>query len=277
MSLRESRTYKIMRYVVLAVTSAFVFIPVVPVVFLALKTGAEMRETSFLTPPRNFFNTYNFLWAMEIGELIPAFGNTMFIVIAALFISCSLACMVAYVLQRFTFIGKKIVFNMFVLTMFIPVVTTQVVVFRIIHSMGLVNNRLSVILLYSGVSIVDIYIVSNLLNSMSTELDEAGLIDGAGAFRIFFSIILPLLKPAIVTMSVIKGIGFYNDFYIPNLYLINNHQTITVALHRFFTIGLSAPFEVLSAAVLLATIPVIIMFLFLQRFIYDGLSGAVKG
>lgn len=277
MNLRESKLYRTMRYVILVLMCAFVVIPIVPVIFTALKTGAEMRETNFLTPPTNWFNFHNFRSAMEMGRLIPAFGNTMFIVAISLLISCTLACMVGYVLQRYTFIGRKVVFNMFAMTMFIPVVTTQVVVFRIIHSMGLVNSRWSVILLYSGVSIVDIYIVSNLLASIPTELDEAGLIDGAGAFKTFFRIIMPLLKPAIVTMAVIKGIGFYNDFYIPNLYLISRHHTLTVALNRFFTIGLSAPFEVLSAAVLIATVPVIIMFLFLQRFIYDGLSGSTKG
>jgi multiple sugar transport system permease protein len=106
-------------------------------------------------------------------------------------------------------------------------------------------------------------------------LDDAGLLDGASYFRIYFSIILPLLKPAIVTLAVIKGIGVYNDFYIPNIYLIRGAQTLTVALYRFFS-GLSTPFEVVSAAVLLATIPMLALFLFCQRYIYNGLAGLVK-
>jgi multiple sugar transport system permease protein len=130
-------------------------------------------------------------------------------------------------------------------------------------------------LLYSGVGIVDIYIVMNILSSIPRSIDEAGLLDGAGYFRIYFSLIFPLLKPAIVTLAVIKGIGIYNDFYIPNLYLIRGAQTLTVALYRFFN-GLSTPFEVVAAAVLMATIPMIVLFLFAQRYIYNGLAGAVK-
>ncbi|MDR2176905.1 MAG: carbohydrate ABC transporter permease [Treponema sp.] len=183
--------------------------------------------------------------------------------------------MVSFVLQRFEFRGKKAVMGAYLLTMFIPVVTTQVVVFRIIYALGLVNHIGALILLYSGVSIVDIYIVMNILNTIPRSLDEAGLLDGAGYFRIYFSIILPLLKPAIVTLAVIKGIGIYNDFYIPNLYLIRGAQTLTVALYRFFS-GLSTPFEVVSAAVLLATVPMLALFLFCQRYIYNGLAGAVK-
>jgi multiple sugar transport system permease protein len=273
--LSESKLYQTLRYILLVLAAAFVIVPLIPVIFMAFKTGVEFRETSVFKAPENWLNLYNFAYAVRVGRLFSALFTTLAVLAVSLFFGVNFCCMVSFVLQRFEFRGKKLVMGAYLLTMFIPVVTTQVVVFRIIYALGLINHPGSLMLLYSGVGIVDIYIVINILNSIPKSLDEAGLLDGAGYFRIYFSIILPLLKPAIVTLAVIKGIGIYNDFYIPNLYLIRGSQTLTVALYRFFS-GLSTPFEVVSAAVLMATIPMLILFLFCQRYIYNGLAGAVK-
>jgi raffinose/stachyose/melibiose transport system permease protein len=183
--------------------------------------------------------------------------------------------MVSYVLHRFNFTGKKIVFLLFTCTMFIPVVTTQTVVFQLMYRLGLVNKMLSVIILYSGVNIIGIYVMLNLLSSISKELDESALMDGASYFRIYRSIILPLLKPACTTLLIINGIGLYNDFYIPNLYLRKDVQTFTVALHKFFG-NTATPFEIVAAAILLGIVPIGVVFLFLQRYIFYGLAGAIK-
>ncbi|GHU03041.1 sugar ABC transporter permease [Spirochaetia bacterium] len=271
----ESKSYQIVRYVVLTAATAFVIIPIVPLVFMAFKTGMEFASSSVFAPPRNWLNGYNFAYALRVGSLFRSLLTTIIILVISIAISVNFACMVSFVMQRFEFKAKKLVMLLFMMTMFIPVVTTQVVVFQIIYRLHLVNTIGSLILLYSGTGIVDIYITMNLLNTIPKELDEAGLLDGANYFRVYFNLILPLLKPAIITMAVLKGIGIYNDFYLPNLYLIRGVQTLTLALYRFFA-GLSTPFEVVSAAVLMATIPVIILFLFAQKYIYNGLAGAVK-
>ncbi|MDR2535787.1 MAG: carbohydrate ABC transporter permease [Treponema sp.] len=271
----ESRVYQVIRYVILLLASAFVIIPIVPLIFMAFKTGIEFASTPVFKPPQNWLNGYNFSYALRVGDLFSSLMTTIAVLAVSITISVNLACMVSFAVQRFDFKAKKIIMLLFLMTMFIPVVTTQVVVFQIIYRLHLVNTIGALILLYSGTGIVDIYIVINLLNTIPKELDEAGLLDGASYFRIYFSLILPLLKPAIITMAVIKGIGIYNDFYIPNLYLIRGVKTLTLALYRFFA-GLSTPFEVVSAAVLMATIPVVILFLFAQNYIYNGLAGAVK-
>jgi multiple sugar transport system permease protein len=271
----ESAFYKTLRYIFLFCALAFVVIPLIPLIFLAFKTGNEFRGTSYFQPPASWLNFYNFSYALRVGHLLESLVTTIIILAVSLFFSVSFACMVSYVTERFDFKGRKAVMLLYAMTMFIPVVTTQVVVFRIIWTMGLVNKIGSLMLLYSGTGIVDIYLVHNLLRTIPRDLDEAALLEGCGYFSIFFRIILPLLKPAIVTLAVIKGIGIYNDFYVPNLYLIRGSQTLTLALYRFFA-GLSTPFEVVSAAVLMATIPVIVLFLFAQRYIYNGLAGAVK-
>lgn len=271
----ETKLYKVLRYVLLIISSLIVIIPILTVFFMAFKTGAEQRTSGFLELPNSFTNFYNFKYAMEVGELWHSFLTTMVIMAISLTIIITLTSMVAFVLHRFDFKAKKVIILLFTMTMFIPVVTTQVVVYQYMNVLGLINTIWSVILIYSGVSIIDLYILFNLLDSIPRELDEAAIIDGASYYRVFWSIILPLTRPALVTILVIRGIGIYNDFYIPNLYMLTGPKTLTVALYKFYS-GVSVPFEVVSAAVIIAIIPVIIMFLFLQKYIYNGIGGAVK-
>lgn len=273
--IRESKLYKTVRYIILILASLFVIVPLVPLVFMAFKTGREYTETSVLTPPSNWFNYYNFEYALRVGNLGKAFINTAIILAISLTIQILFTAMVSYVLHRFEFKGRKVVKILFTLTMFIPAVTTQTVIFRMMYAAGLVNSMWSVVILYSGVGIIGIYIMLNLLDSISKELDEAALLDGANYFYIFWKIVFPLLKPACTTLLILNGIGLYNDFYIPNLYLNREVQTFTVALYKFFG-SMSTPFEIVAAAILIGIVPIGIVFLCLQKYIYYSLAGAVK-
>lgn len=272
---KESLAYKIIRYVFLVIASLFVIIPLVPLIFMAFKTGAEYSSTSVLEPPANFLNTYNFTYAIKVGKLGKAFINTAIILVISLGLQVTFTSMVAYVLHRFDFLGKKVVKLLFTLTMFIPVVATQTLIFRMMYAVKLINTMWSVIILYAGVGIVGIYIMLNQLDSISKELDEAAYIDGAGYFHTFFKIIFPLMKPACTTLVIINGIALYNDFYIPNLYLNRDVQTFTVALYKFFG-SMATPFEIVSAAIIIGMVPIMIVFIFLQKYIYNGLAGSVK-
>lgn len=271
----ESTLYKVVRYVLLVLAVIFVIVPLIPLIFMAFKTGAEYKSTSVMDPPSNWLNMYNFKYAIEKGGLIKAFINTAIILVISLIIQVTLTAMVAYVLHRFDFVGRGVVKTMFTLTMFIPVVATQNMVFRMMYKVGLVNNMASVIILYSGVGIVGIYVMLNILDGISKELDEAAYIDGASYFRTFFTIIFPLMRPACTTLVIINGIALYNDFYVPNLYLNREVQTFTIALYKFYG-SMATPFEIVSAAILIGMIPIIIVFVFLQKYIYNGLAGAVK-
>ncbi|MDO5573425.1 MAG: carbohydrate ABC transporter permease [bacterium] len=271
----ESKLFKTFRYLFLIASCLFVVIPLVPLVFMAFKTGAEYSATPVLVPPKNWLNFYNFAYAIRVGHLGKALLNTAIILTVSLGIQMVFTTMVSYVLHRFNFKGKRIIMTMFTLTMFIPCVTTQTVVFQIIYKLKLVSTIWSLILLWSGVGIVGIYIMFNLLDSISKELDESALVDGANYFTIYRCIVLPLLKPACTTLLILNGIGYYNDFYMPNLYLRRDVQTFTVALYKFFG-NMATPFEIVSAAILIGIVPIGIAYLFMQKYIYYGLAGAIK-
>ncbi|MGL4382337.1 MAG: carbohydrate ABC transporter permease, partial [Bacilli bacterium] len=273
----ESKAYIVFKYLFLIAACIFVLIPLYPIVLTAFKQAQEVRENGFLTLPNSWTNFYNFQQIFKVNNFASAFLNTAIIMVISLTISTMLTCMVAYVLHRFEFKGKKGVMLLFVVTMFIPLVTTQVVTFRIIYALGLLDTIWSLIILYSGTDIVGLFIIMQVLDSIPKSIDESGYIDGASYFKIFKDLILPLLKPGIVTLVMIKGVGLYNDFYLPNIYLPSQKIT-TVATSLYAFMGRQGnSWELICAAVLVIVIPTLIIFLALQKYFYDGfVSGSVK-
>ena len=270
-------TFKVIIYLVLSVICIAMVFPLIPLIFASFKDHQEFYDSQPLSPPHNWFNFHNFYLAWTQGDLVRGFFNTGILLAVSLVGTIMVGTMTAYAIDRFDFKGKKIVVWAFLLAALVPGVTTQVATFQIINKLNLYDSRWSAILLYTGTDIISIYIFLQFMQSIPRALDESARIDGAGHFTIYFRIILPLLRPAIATVIIIKGIAYYNDFYTPFLYMPDpSLGTVSTSLYRF--IGpFSANWEVICAATLLVIVPTIVVFLTLQKFIYKGLSaGAVK-
>ncbi len=209
--------------------------------------------------------------------MLQGFSNTAMI----MFFSCAgtvlIGSMTAYVLSRFDFRFNGFVASLFLLAALIPSVSTQVATFQIVHALGLFNTMASNIVLFMGTDIISIYIFLQFFKGIPRDLDEAALMDGASFVDVYWRIVLPLLKPAIATVLIIKVVAIYNDFYTPFLYMpAKGLGVISTSLFRF--IGpYDAHWEVICAGVVITIIPTLILFLFLQKYIYNGLiQGAVK-
>lgn len=267
----------VIKYASLIIGALAAIIPILVVFFASLKTGEEYTSTGPLTPPDNWFYFENYQRAFVEGNMMVGFMNTTIILIISIIGATILGSMIAFVLHRFEFKGKKVLIVAFLLATLIPGVTTQVATFQIINDLGLFNTRLAAIILYLGTDIIAVYIFLQFLDSISVSLDESAMLDGASYWTIYWKIILPLLKPAIVTVIIVKGVGIYNDFYTPFLYMPKTDlQVISTALFKFKG-PYGAQWEVISAGVMIAIIPTIIAFLALQKYIYNGFSqGSVK-
>ena len=137
--------------------------------------------------------------------------------------------------------------------------------FQIVSNLGLFNTRWSAIALFLGTDIIAIYIFIQFLRSIPKDLDEAAIIDGASYFTIYWRVILPLLTPAIVTVIIIKGVAIYNEFYIPFLYMPKQALgVISTALFRFKG-PYGSQWEVISAGIMIAIIPTLLVFLALAK------------
>lgn len=267
----------ILKYVILVFLLFVFLIPLVTILFSSFKTGDEYAATGILNLPKNFLNFDNFKVAIKEGEMVKGFANTAIIMFFSLIGSVLCGSMVAFVFSRFKMKFNSIIKGMFMVSVMIPNIVTQIATFQIIHDLGMYNTRLAPIVLYFGTDIISIYIFLQFLNNISVSLDESAIIDGANYLQIFGKIILPLLAPAIVTVIITKGVTIYNDFYIPFLYMPDNDLlTISTTLFKFKG-PYGAHWEVICAGVIVIIIPTLIIFIALQKFIYNGLvSGSVK-
>ncbi|MFF3538738.1 carbohydrate ABC transporter permease [Streptomyces sp. NPDC002466] len=264
-------------YLSLVVASLVVLLPLSVVFLTSLKTSEEAAEGNALSLPGNWLNFDNYMTAFSDGRMLTAFGNTAFILLFSITGTVLIGSMTAYAIDRFRFRAKKLVMGLFLIAALVPGVTTQVATFQVINGFGLFDTRWAPILLYMGTDIVSIYIFLQFIRGIPVSLDEAARLDGANSFTVYRKIILPLLKPAIATVVIIKGITVYNDFYIPFLYMPSQELgTISTALFRFKG-PFGAHWENISAGAVLVIVPTLIAFLFLQRYIYNGFAqGATK-
>jgi multiple sugar transport system permease protein len=267
-----------LKYLSLIVATAVVVVPLLVFVFISLKTNAEVSSTSPLTPPKDWFNFHNYRVAFDSAHVMLAFANTAFIIALSTTATIIIGSMTAYAIARFRFRGKRLVVGAFLIATLVPTITTQVATYQIVKNLGLVDTRYAPIVLYMGTDIVSIYIFLQFIRSIPISLDEAARIDGAGHFRIYRLIILPLLRPAMATVVIIKSVTIYNDFYTPKLYMTDSNLNVVSTALYYFKGPYGAHWEVLSAGALIIILPVLVLFLFLQKFIYNGLrsTGAVK-
>ena len=263
------------KYLSLVIASVVTLLPLSVLLFASLKTAPEYAQTGPFDPPSNWLNFDNFVTAFTSGEMLEGFVNTTIVLVVSLAGTIFIGTMAAYALDRFAFRGKKLVFGLFLVATLIPSVTSQVATFQLINGLGLYDTKAALILLFMGTDIIAIYLFIQFMQSIPVSLDEAAMIDGANRWTIYWRIVLPLLKPAIATVVIIKGIAVYNEFYAPFLYL-PSEGLISTSLFRFKG-PFGAQWEVIAAGTVLVIIPTLIAFLLLQRWIYKGhTSGAVK-
>jgi ABC-type glycerol-3-phosphate transport system permease component len=265
-------------YLSLIVAAVVVLLPLGAVLLTSLKSSQEMSDDSgALTMPKDFLYFHNYVTAFQDGRMLSAFGNTALILLVAIAGTVLIGSMAAYAIDRFTFRFKKLVVALFLVAALVPGVTTQVATFQIVNSFGMFDTLWAPIALYMGTDIVSIYIFLQFVRSIPISLDESARLDGANAFTIYRKIIFPLLKPAIATVVIVKGITVYNDFYIPFLYMPSEDLgVISTSLFRFRG-PFGAHWETISAGAVLVILPTLIVFLLLQRFIYNGfMRGATK-
>ena len=265
----------ILKYIVLVAACLIVLVPILVILIGSLKTKAEISNTTVCQLPATpMFENYATFFAQN---MVLAFRNTAILIVCSCVGSILTGTMTAYVVQRFDTYYTRVVKGAFLLATLLPNITMQVTVFQIISKLHLDQNILAPIILSIGTDIVSIYIFIQFLTQISASLDESAIMDGASYPRIYFSIILPNLKPAIATVLILKFVGIYNDYYTAYLYMPKNQPVISTLLKNLTEATQNVQWEVVFAGVIICIIPTLVIFLFLQKYIYSGLvSGSVK-
>lgn len=270
--------FSVIKYLSLILASVIALVPVSVCILTAFKTNEEYATTSPLDLPATFANFDNFKIALEKANMLRGFLNTAIVLIVVLTVSVFVGSMLAYVLNRFKFPGRGMVEGLFLFASLLPGIAMQVTIYEIMTKLHLINHLYGYMIVLMGTDIISIYIFLQFFENLPTSLDESAIMDGCTYFGVFFRILFPLLKPAIMTSLVLKGVSVYNEYYASNLYLqLPELKTISTALYTF-TGPYGNQYNYICAGVIITIIPILIFFLVFQKQVYSGMAaGAVKG
>jgi raffinose/stachyose/melibiose transport system permease protein len=262
----------------LIVISIIFVVPFIFIFLMASKTGPEAAMFQF-TMPEQFQLLENIRTVLEVGEgrLFLALWNSVVITVGSITLIVLLASMVAYVMQRRQDRIANLAGSIMLAGLIIPPAVVPTIF--LLQKIGLYRTLFGMIFIEVALTMpFAILILRAFMAAIPRELDEAAIIDGASPMQIYFRLILPLLRPAIITVVVVSSVGIYNDFSGP-LYFLPGAQNVTVQLTLYsFISQFNSQWHLLFANVLLITIPPLIMFMFFQRQIVSGMtSGAIKG
>lgn len=269
-------------YVVLVVLLLAFISPFILVLLNSFKNMSDITSNPLSLVGEHGFTTDNFIGAMDAMNFWTVFGNSLIITICATVLTILFSAMAAYVIARNpNWPACALLLMLMVASMVIPF---QVLMVPIVSVYGGIFNvlahRLTLILMHTGfsVSMATFMFQGAIFTSVPAEIEEAAEIDGCSKWRTFWSIVFPLLKPMIATVAVIDAMAFWNDYLLPSLVLTDkNLYTIPIATQVFYG-TYSADIGLIMAALLLAMLPILVLYLFLQRYIIAGVAaGAVKG
>ncbi len=269
----------ILKYFFLVFFSFWAVIPIVSCVITAFKTNEEYTNTNVMDMPKNWLDFDNFITAWQRADMTTAFKNTIIILVFVLLGAILVGSMLAYVLDRFKFPGNALIRTLFLFASLLPGVAMQVATYKIMYNLHFINHLYGYIIMSMGTDIISIYIFIQFFENISKSLDESAIIDGASYFTVYFKVLFPLLKPAIITVLVLKGVGTYNEYYNANLYLQDKTilRTVSTSLYTF-TGPLGNQYNMICAGVLISILPALIIFILCQKQVYSGLTlGSVKG
>ncbi|MFF2907858.1 carbohydrate ABC transporter permease [Paenibacillus sp. NPDC057934] len=243
----------------------------------SFKSNQEFFGSPFALPSVWQFDNYTRAW--EIGGIGKAFMNSVIVSVLSLVLTLFLGTLTAFIVSRLEFRFKGFIMMLFVLGMLIPIHSTLVPLFILMKSLGILDTYASLILPYTAFELpIAVFVIAAYLTSVPKELEEAAMIDGNGYWGIFFRIIVPLSVPAMATVSILGFLRFWNDFAFA-LVFINKQALKTLPLSlSMFSDGYGTDYSLTMAAMSIAVIPTIIIYLLFQNQIMKGMvAGAVKG
>ena len=267
------------RLVALAVVlmCAVYLLPVVFTIITSTKPASEARGDPFALPSRIEWSNYS--EAFESMDYARSLLNSLSITAGASVLTVLLGSLAAYPLARHTRRWTKTVYFLFGFGLAVPVFALITPLFFLLRDLGLLNTHVGVILIYTSLNLpLAVFFYTSFLRSVPLEVEDAARIDGCGPWRVFWLIAFPLLKPASATLAVFVVMGTWNDIIVPLVFFTDpSRNTIVRAALSFVGTQTFDPSE-LFPAVVLATLPLTVAFIVLQRRVVEGIaSGAVKG
>lgn len=267
-------------YVGLTVVFLLYMFPFLLVLINSFKTKREIIKTPLKLISEAGISFDNFVKAYQKMDFMKAFGNSLFVTVSATTLVVILAAMTAYYFVRINNTISKVFFSLMLASMIIPFQAIMIPLVSIYGAkLGVLNSRVTLIFMHVGFAIsMSVFIFHGFIKSnIPIALEEAAYLDGCSRTKTFFRVIFPLLKPTTATIVILNVLAFWNDFLLPSL-VLTKEKLLTLPLSTYKFYGTySSDLGTIMAALVLTVAPVLVLYIFLQKYIIDGVvSGAVK-
>lgn len=273
-----SSPWRILGYIILVMIALLWLVPVFSTILTALRTMDDIRMRGFWSLPRPLV-LGNFKQAWELGGLSRYLPNSFIITLPSLILTLSLSSLSAYALARFRFRGNWLIFFLYVGGMMLPFQVLMLPVFRLTDALGIYDTYWGLIAFHTAFQLgFCTFLLRNYMRTVPGEIMEAARMDGCSEFRVWWQIMMPLTLPAIAAVATLEFTWIFND-YLWSLVLLRSDAFKPVSAGLAVLQGQYVmQWTVISAGALLAAVPTILAFIFLQRYFIEGLTlGATKG
>ena len=278
-SIKQQRAIRLtLSYLVIGIVTILIIYPLIWTVGASLNPGNSLMSSSMI-PEKVSFEHYADLFN-GTTDYVAWYWNSIKISVATMVLTLIFVSFTAYSFSRFRFVGRKNGLMLFLLLQMIPQFSALIAIFVLAQMLGMVNSHLALILIYVGGMIpMNTYLMKGCLDNIPRDLDESARMDGAGHFRIFIEIIMPLSKPIIAVIALFAFTGPLGDFILSSTILRTPDQyTLPIGLYNLVAQKMGASYTTYAAGAVLIAVPVALLFFSLQRFFVSGLTaGGTKG
>lgn len=262
--------------VLLAIAFLWIY-PFLWMISASFKTQEDFfRDRLSLIPSE--FTLDNIIRVWTKGNFGVYFFNTVVVTVCTVLLVLIMTNTAGYVMGRYDFVGKRVIIGIFVASISIPLVSTIIPTYEVVKSMNLVGSRMGLILSGAGgAHVIFLMLFSSFYQQIPKELEAAARIDGCGFFKTFWNVMMPLGKPVAITVIIMETIWTWNAFMLPLVLTLNNPSSRTLAVGMYAFKGENVvDWTGIAAGGTIAVVPIIIVFIAMQKYFVDGIAGAVK-
>ena len=272
-------TFKGVSHTLLAFWALMVIFPFLWMVMTSFKSDPEILFSPWKFPDSLQWNNFSRAWnEARIGRY---FVNSLIVIVPSLFGTLLVSAMAAYVLARFDFPGRRILYYLFMAGLMFPVFLALVPLFFLVQDLHMTATYRGLILVYIAYSLpFTIFFLTGFFRTLPSEVAEAALVDGASHYRIFFNIMLPMAAPGLIAMGIFNFLGQWNQFLLPLVLMPDENKYVLSQGLAFLAIkqGYANDYSALFAAMTITMIPTLLVYVLFQRRLGSGLTaGALKG
>jgi len=264
-------------YIILSIYAVIIFYPIFLMLLTSLKENKEIFTNPYGLP--HVFTLDGYIKLFKISNYLVYFKNSIVVTVTAIFFILVISSLASFVIAKYRFFGNRFIYFYFIAGLIIPIKLGTIGILKTMISIHLFDNIISLIIVYVAMGIpFGVFILTDFIRMIPEELSNSARIDGCSEPKIFYKIIVPLLRPALAAVAIVNFIPIWNDFWFP-LILIRSDNMKTVPLATALLYGqYETNFGLVFSVLSMASLPVIIFYLILARQFIKGLaSGALKG